>query len=1205
MTTSKSLLVLVLFVLSLATASTALASTEGTGWAVSSAAYPTYLKPGGTGDIQDSIVEVGALASHGAITLTDTLPAGVTATRAGGMILGGNAVLTPEEEEKNATLGGARWVCKGNGSGGDVEGATDIEGATVVACTSNPEFLPRIPRRFGERDPEQFVERVGLDVAVAPGATERERPNCATELTLCNRAVVEGGGASVPMSSSDPVGVSASEPGFGFPDWNVFFSNAEGAPVTQAGSHPYAVTFFLGFNELTHEENGSWIAGGEVRDLEAQLPPGFFGDPTAIPRCPRYLFDSAASGGRERHCPVETQIGVDDVEEYNEDGGGDVGVDAQLAVYNVVPPPGVPVEFGFDLGGYRAIFDAGVRSGHGYGIVEHVTNIAPGVKEDQNILTIWGVPAEASHNAQRGYNGVCEQENGCPSGIPVKPFLTLPTSCQQPGEPAPVFKMVGVSTWTNEHVHAEVSAEPHTSEGLPTGFTGCEKLSIEPSLTAAPEASSTDTPTGLTVGVKVPQPTLELPEGLVSATIKNTKVTLPPGIVVNPGQVAGLTACGEVEANVHGEGPATCANSSKVGTIRIKSPLLEDTEEPLLEGNVYVMSSNPPNLELLFTAYGDGIYLKLPAKVHLNESNGQLETTLTETPELPFTKFEASFSGGAQAALVTPTRCGTFNTTSDFTPWTTPIGEDIFPSTSFQISGDCPSGTLPFAPTLTAGSTTDQAGAYTNFSLLLQRGDEQQRIEKLQFKAPAGLIGMISNVTPCPEPQASQGACPESSKIGHTAVASGPGPYPLVVPQPGNEESPIYLTGPYEGAPFGLSILTHVIAGPFDLGNIVTRAKIEVDPHTAQITVTTQPLPQIIDGVPTDLRLIDSVIDRPGFMINPTNCSPQSFSGTAWGAAPPGVSEPQDVAALSSPFGMGSCKELGFTPVFVGSTSGRVTKAGGTSLTLRVQRSSGPGSGQANFSEARISLPKSLPSRLTTLQKACTAAQFNVNPAGCPAASVIGHAVVRTPVLPVPLEGPAYFVSHGGESFPNLDVILQGDGVTIDAVATTFIGSNGVTTVTLKEVPDAPFTSFEFIAPSGPDSVLTGIGNLCAQRLVMPTEFIAQNGLVLKQETPISVTGCAPAIYVTRHSVKGRTATIQVSVPSAGKLTASGEGFSKASKRVGGAGTVTVRVSLTKASGGLLRRVLHKHRGRRLLVSLTFAQKHGAKLKTTTTVFIG
>jgi hypothetical protein len=463
---------------------------------------------------------------------------------------------------------------------------------------------------------------------------------------------------------------------------------------------------------------------------------------------------------------------------------------------------------------------------------------------------------------------------------------------------------------------------------------------------------------------------------------------------------------------------------------------------------------------------------------------------------------------------VTPSTCGSYTTDADFTPWSTPFSEDALTGDHFKIesgpSGSACTSTLPFTPALTAGATTDQAGGFTDFSLLLSRGDGQQRVSTLQFNTPKGLLGMISKVPLCPEAQANAGTCSSASQIGHTVVEAGPGPYPLVVPQPGQPPAAIYLTGGYKGAPYGLSIVVPLVVGPFTLETQVVRAAIAVDPHTAQLTITTDPLPQIVDGIPTDLRTINAVIDRPGFMFNPTNCNPQAFAGTA-------TSSEGATAAISSHFQVGSCQSLKFAPNFKVMTSGKTSKAGGASLDAKILYPSTPpgnnqASSQSNIASVKVDLPKQLPSRLTTLQKACLAKVFEANPANCPSASVVGHATATTPVLPVPVSGPAYFVSHGGEAFPSLVVVLQGYGVTIDLVGTTFISHAGITSSTFKQVPDVPITSFDLNLPEGKFSALAANGNLCkAKKLLMPTAFVGQDGAVIHQSTRIGVSGCAKA----------------------------------------------------------------------------------------------
>ncbi len=1081
--------------------SSAQAQGEGTGWEAFTQAYPTNLHPGGTGTIQIDLMNVGAKQSSGPVVVTDTLPAGVSATAAGGMpnyagtsALSETKVASVKQEEE--VFGGARWNCVGIGT-------------KAVTCTSNPAYLRPLPIGF------QLYERVGIEVDVEAGAAQG---------TSENVVGMAGGGATGRTVASDPVTLSSSEPAYGFSNWDVWFSNADGTLDTQAGSHPYETTIAVGYNEQVSPKPGT--AGGEMRNVEVELPPGFFGEPNSAPRCTRAQFDAD-------ECPPDTDIGQNAAMHFNEGTGGGGSLGAYVTdVYNMVAPPGVADEFATIVLGHEVFFDTTPRGYGDYKLVTRVDNIPEGVALDGNILTLWGVSSEASHTAARCTSVEQSYSCGFPSTAPPRPFLTLPTSCEGPQ----AFTLHGLGTWVDENLRAETSTLSHNGLDMPTGFAGCSELSFDPSIATAPDTSNADTPAGLGVNVTFPQEALRVPGSLTESTDEDTTVTLPEGLVINPGQAAGLAACSEEKAKLKEEGAPECPSASKVGTVKIQTPLLEGALESELAGDVYVLEqskggpgeapnlhSAPPTLQLLITASGDGINLKVVANVQLNQQTGRLTTTLTKTPGVPFTHFELAFSGGAQAALATPAQCGTYSTSSDFTPWTSPFTSDAFPSSAFQITagpdgGACPSSPLPFHPELIAGSTTDQAGGFTSFSLLLQRGDGQQRIERLQFKVPAGLSGMLSTVPLCGEPQAQAGTCSAASQIGHASVASGPGPYPLVLPQPGDPEFPIYLTGPYKGAPFGLSIVTPIVAGPFNLGTIVTRAKIEVDPVTAQITVTTEPLPQIVDGVPTDLRLIDSVIDRPGFMFNPTNCNPSSFAGTAWGTPPPGVGGPGASAPIESHFQVGSCRSLEFKPGFKVSTSGKTSRADGASLSVKLTYPKAPQGTQANISKVKVDLPKQLPSRLTTLQKACTEQTFAANPASCPSASIVGHAKAVTPLLPVPLEGPAYFVSHGGAKFPELIVVLQGYGVTLDLRGETYISPAGITSSTFATVPDAPVGSFELTLPQGKYSALAANGNLCKSNLKMPTAFTAQNGAEIHETTKVGVTGCPKKVKKTKKA---------------------------------------------------------------------------------------
>ena len=948
---------------------------------------------------------------------------------------------------------------------------TVTQGAGVVSCAGTREVTC-------ELDPiQQGAPRI-LELPVSVSASPAEEPD---------RVTVSGGGALDVANATVPVHYGTEPAPLGFANADAWITNADGTIDTQAGSHPYdlVVAFAANSTGITNSDNADEKpSGGEFRALDADLPPGIVGEPGAVPKCTRGQFDA-------EKCLANTQIG----ENFASISGSSL---ADEQVYNLVPPPGVAAEFGFTLGGISVFLDARVRSGGDYGITEHA-NI-PERKIVFNTTTIWGTPGGAEHKA----------------------LLTLPTSCSR--EP-PVFTLEGLGTWQDESSNSPPFSFPmQNSEGTPVTITGCEKLKhFQPFISLAPDTSFSDTPAGLSTIVKVPQGLN--PEGLATPGLEETTVVLPEGIAINPGQATGLAACQSWQENIGGpeaeketmDGPSSCPAASKVGTDEISTPLLPGR----LKGNVYVLQSNPPNLQLLVAAEGEGIYLKLIGTVHLNEQTGQITTTFKGTPQdpgtpdAPLNEFVLNFSGGPQAALVTPQFCGVYTATADFTPWSTPLTADAFSESNFQITAgpggsstsNC-TGPLPFTPTMTAGATTDQAGGYTDFTMLLSRKDGQQHIEKLQFKTPEGLLGMIAKVPLCQEPQAAQGTCSAASQIGHTVAEVGPGPYPFVLPEPGAPPASIYLTGPYEGAPFGLSIAVPIVAGPFNLGTEVVRAKIEVDPHTSQLTISTTAFPKTVKGIPTDIREIDAVIDRPEFMFNPTSCSPMSFSGTAY-------SFEGATAPVSSHFQMGSCRSLTFKPNFSVSTSGKTSRASGASLTAKIVYLTGnlganQASSQSNIASVKVDLPKQLPSRLTTLQKACTAATFEANPANCPAASIVGHAKAITPVLPVPIEGPTYFVSHAGEEFPSLIAVLQGYGVTVDLVGSTFINSKtNITSSTFKNVPDVPIASFELNLPQGKYSALAANGNLCKTKLTMPTAFTGQDGAVIHQSTPINVTGCA------------------------------------------------------------------------------------------------
>jgi hypothetical protein len=949
--------------------------------------------------------------------------------------------------------------------------------------------------------------------------------------------------------------------GFGLQRFALSARNQDGTPDVQAGSHPYSLTNTFVVNLPT--------IGSYLKDLRLELPPGFVGDPNAVPHCPYQSFI-------KQQCPNETAIGI--ATTYLSVNGHLVRLSD--AVYNLVPPTGVAAEFAFLVARVAPVFlDTSVRTGTDYGLDTTVPDISQAAPIGANKVTIWGVPADPSHNPYRGSciaeaghsyenpeeagSGLTEGEDElegpvgprgskapvesvgeCSTQTPLVPLLTNPTSC---GEPRSATE--GVDDWEEPGVY-------HSRSVLMPELSGCEKLDFSPTVNVTPDGTAGSTPTGLGVDLHVPQETTENPVGLAEADVKDTTVTLPAGVQISPSASDGLQACSISQIGFTGfkeldpsrepgvqtpqftASAPSCPNASKIGTVKVKTPLLEHE----LEGSAYLAApqnfagplENPfgslVSMYLVAEEPIAGVLVKLAGKVVPNPQTGQLTATFENTPALPFSDFKLEFYGTDRAPLATPSLCGTYTTDAVFTPWSgTP---SVTPTSNFNIGSgpqvEGPKGIetlacsnpLPFAPTLESGTTNIDAGAFSTLDTTFSREDGQQSLSSVQLHYPNGISGLLDGVKLCPEAQANAGTCGPESEIGETTISVGLGNDPFSV-----TGGKVYITEKYDGAPFGLSIVNQAKAGPFVLQEgrpVVVRAKIEVNPITAALTVTTDPpgsphaIPSIIEGIPLQIKHVNVTINRLGFTFNPTNCTPTQITGTA--DSTEGASSP-----VSIPFQVTNCASLKFEPKFVVSTSGKTSRAKGASLHVNLTYPSGAIGKDANIAKIKVDLPKQLPSRLTTLQKACTNAQFEANPAGCPADSRVGQAKAITPLIPVPLEGPAYFVSHGGAKFPELIMVLQGYGVTLDVHGETFISKAGITSSTFSTIPDAPVGSFELTLPEGSDSALAANGNLCKSKLSMPTAFVAQNGAEIHLSTPVTATGCPKAVKKAKKKAKKTT----------------------------------------------------------------------------------
>jgi hypothetical protein len=924
--------------------------------------------------------------------------------------------------------------------------------------------------------------------------------------TVTSSFEISGGEAANVGRTVDPTLVSASPPTFGIDAFDTLTSaDAAGDPLTQAGAHPYEYSTYITFNTTTHVTplSGDLYPVESTRDILVDLPAGFLGDPTVADRCRADQLANSLSFSSVPLCPSTSQVGTATIFLQGNGGLGDSM--GPVPVYNMVPPANAPARLGFSVVGTVVTFDTTLRTGGDYGLTTTVRGV-PELRTVGTQLTLWGVPSDPVHDRERGCPGHLDPADSgffCPSGAPRKAFLRNPTSCSPPG--VGLLTTVSVDSWEHPGKFVGASTRSHLLPGFPyapaewgpeQGMEGCEKLPFEPSLTGGPPADAgAGSPSGFSFDLSLPQG--DDPESLATADMKKAVIALPEGVRINPSSAQGLQGCTPAQVGLKSESEPACPDASKLGSVRIDSP---DLSEPLT-GAVYLATpyENPFGslMAIYLVAHGQGVTIKLAGEVHLDPTTGQITTTIDNAPQAPFTKVHVQFDGGPRAALSLPQQCGTYTTHGQFSSWS---GKTVAAESSFTIARQedgqpCPPGGM-FAPSFTGGSTNVRAGGFTPFGFSFSRGDSDEAISGVSETLPPGVEAILAGVPLCPDAQAASGACPQASRVGSVLVGSGAGSNPYFL------KGSVYLTGPYNGGPFGEVVVVPAVAGPFNLGNVVVRGSIRVDPHTAQPSVVSDPLPQFVNGtgIPSDVRRVDVMLDRPRFTFNPTDCAPLALTGTL-------TSVGGAVAHLSQRFQVADCASLGFKPKFSVAATGHPTRKAGAGLSVKIAY---PKGAQANLRAVKVKLPRLLPSRLSTLQKACTDKVFAANPAACPAESVVGTATVSTPVLASKLTGPAYFVSHGVAKFPDLVFVLQGEGVTVVLDGETFIDEHtSITTTTFRSVPDVPIGSFALSLPQGPHSALAGHQSLCRRKLTMPTLLVAQNGAAIRQNTKIAVSGCA------------------------------------------------------------------------------------------------
>jgi hypothetical protein len=1055
-----------------------------------------------------------------------------------------------------ASGGFASWPFVGLGAG--VCSPSDPpDGLNTFSCT----LFGAVPHRTSVPPAVNGgAQPISLTVDVPPSAAG----------VLTSRFTVTDPNAPGPATTASSTRVTPSPPPFGMATVDgQTTANAAGDPLTQAGGHPYSASVSIDFNT---ELNANPLIGPlwpteQVKDVITDLPAGFTGYPPAAAKCTApELVGLVSPRPGEPLCASTSQVGTTLV---RINGSGTDNVLGPIPVYNMVPPPNAPAQFGFNLEGSVVTLNARVRADAHYSLAIDAVNIPEALPIASTTVTLWGVPADPSHDGERACPGQVQPfEVGgggptCSSGAPPVAFLRYPTSCEPTVGADGLATAVHIDSW--EHPGALtadggpdlsdpnwVSASftthlppaypnPSSEWGAHTLPTGCDKEPFTPTFkaAAAPPVSASS-PAGFNFDLSMPQSSD--PSSIGQADLRKAVVTFPQGVAINPSSASGLQACSPAQIGLGSTAEPSCPEGSRIGTLKLRTPLQENE----LEGSVYLATPHENPFGSLIALYqvirGPGFTIKLPGRVDLDPATGQVTATFDELPQLPFERLHIELEPGPTASLLTPSACGTYTTHSVLSSWS---GKTVASDSSFTVDhgpggGACaPQG---FAPGFSAGGANPLAGAFSPFKLRLTRTDADSGLNTLSsLSLPPGLLADVASVpVRCSEVQALAHACPAASHVGTVTTGTGAGSNPFYV------SGDVFLmgqqtSGPFAGDPFGLAFVVHAVAGPFDLGYVVVKAGTQIH-DDGSISTVSEPFPSILEGIPLDLRDVRVALDRPGFIFNPTSCAPMGISGSL-------TSLLGQTAALSQRFQVGDCGALTFKPRFSASTQAKTSKAGGASLHVHLASGEGPHSpgapGEANIARVDVQLPVALPARLPTLQKACTAGQFAKDPAGCPEGSFVGSAVARTPVISSALSGPAILVSHGGEAFPDLVLVLQGEGVHVDLTGHTQI-KNGVTFSHFDTVPDAPVSSFDLTLPEGPHGALTtdnpGVRDLCATTrtvvvkrrvtrrvnghrrrvivrakrsvsaaLLMPTTITAQNGMVVNQNTRIAVTGCPKA----------------------------------------------------------------------------------------------
>ncbi len=997
-------------------------------------------------------------------------------------------------------------------------------------------------------------------------------------------------------------------------------AKAEKEGYTQAAGHPpYGVTEFK-VNTATPNEFSEPVPLGTVTHVRTDVGTGVSANPEAVEKC------SFADYGEKEAIPGTGFYAAPECKE-NEKGGkkevrSEIGVnkvvvavvvalvgktpvfkDVRLEgkVYNLVQPYGLASDFGVALKLPKELtaaklaqgFEEAEKAGAKPGVGEFPSLPAQKVLEEQQYYahTLIEGHVEWAGNYHDYY------EINVSPALPLISsrlvlfgnigttglggFITNSSLCEGPGE----------NTTTTVKLKSLEGQEAVKSYVTPVAAEGCNgaapfsPVPFVPAISMTPETTKSDQPDGVTTELTVPHD--PSPEGIDSSQVEDATVTLPEGMTLNPAAAHGLEACTPAQARIHSLTPGVaCPAGSKIGTVTLNVP---DLPPGSLQGNMYLGGpESGPITKQPYTMYLDAesarydVSVRLEGSITLNETTGRVTASFVKNPQQPFSDVILHFNGGPLAPIANPLACGTATTETKLVPYIGAFATQM-PTSAFTVDSDGSGGTcaspLPFAPTQSSSTQPATGGASTNFSFTVTRPSGQQYMSQIKTVLPAGLVGRIPAVSLCTEAQVAEatagtGGCPASSRLGSVTVLAGAGSAPYQF------TGSAYLTGPYSGAPYGLAIVVPAVAGPFSLGNVVTHETINVEPYTSRVVIAGS-VPAIFKGIPLRMQSLNVEVNRQGFMLNPTSCKALLTESTLTGTTLLGSST-FTTAEAKSPLVIEECNKLAFKPSFAAIAGAKTSLPNGANIEVNI----GLPTGQANILQVTTTLPKQLPVRLSTLAKACPAATFEAGPApgGCSKEANVGTVKATTPVLPGTLTGTAWLVSHGSEAYPNLDLILNGDGVTVILVGRTKVANSQITT-SFNTLPDVPVSNISLYLPSGPNSVLGANGKLCRSKLSMPTTMVGQNLTTILSAPVISVRNCP--VEVVKHSTKGATATLNVQLPAAGTLSGGGTDLKFTKRNVGAGGRTNVKVSLTSTG----KEVLRKFRQLRIKVRVGFVPK--------------